>query len=312
MDGLSLDMDIVNNDSIATPIAPVWGLEAPIAFARSKIFLVDQSPNITEFERSDKLIQIAHELHGDFEKNKRKKSFHNTDHIKAVESAVDATLGKIDTDDPFGLNNALNSWNARRSPERQATQVQMAMAIKIAVATHDLGNIVDTLGFADNGFVPRFNKSYKSSGAEDRSKHVARTLIMGMGFSDKTLNKVLPLVEHLIGETTYDFTGANTGFAPFMRTVDQIGNALYNPTDFANNLLYEMVGENPEANFVPYDHFNFANDRFGYLIPNEGMRTRILELWNKKLPKLNDGLSREPIRISDYLALNFNSNGRSH
>lgn len=308
MDALSLNMDVVKNDYVAPP----WGSEVPISFSRSRVFLVDQSPNTTEFQKSEKLIQLAHDLHVDFERTKTGKSFHNIDHIKAVEGAAEATLDKIDTNDTFRLNMALSSWNARRSPRTQATQVEMGMAIKIAAATHDLGNIVDTLGFSDNGFVPRFNKAYKSKGAEERSIQVARTLMTGMGFSKKSLDSILPLVEHLIGETTYNFSGTGTGFAPFMRTVDQIGNALYNPTDYANNLLYEMVGENPEATFVPYDHFNFANSRFDYLIPNEGMRTRILELWNKSLPKFNEDLSRVPVKISEYLALNFNSNGRTH
>lgn len=308
-------MDIVREDrTVATngvPV-PIWGPDIAIGFNTSKIYLVDQRTNITEFEKSESLIEMAHQMHNDFENGRRGKSFHNIDHIKAVEQAVDAVLQKIDTDDPFGLNTALSSWNATRPPNLQVTQVEMGMAIKIATATHDLGNIIDSVGFTDNGFAPRFNKNYKSQGAEERSKQIVRTLMTGSEFSKKTLDRVVPLVEYLIGETTYDYNQTTVGFATFMRVVDQIGNALYNPTDYANNLLHEMLAENPKAEFTPYDHFNFPNTRFEYLVPNKEKRNRILETWNKRMPKVDENLTRERIKISEYLALDFNSNGRTH
>lgn len=266
----------------------------------------------SDFERIDNVRQIAREMHIAFEKNKPELSFHNIHHIKAVEEATNLLLEKIDSSDPFNLKVALASWNSKRPGNQRLSQVEMELGIKLAVSTHDLGNIIDTIGFTDFGFTPRFNRGYKSQGAEERSKQIVQTLLMGSDLPKEKISKLLPFVQYLIEETKFNYSHSQTGFACFMRTVDQIGNSFFNRTDFAKNLLYEMQEENPEAVFNPKSHFNFARQRFAILVPSQYVRDGILRIWNRELPKEDIVYSDTNMKIADYLATNINSNGRTH
>ena len=263
---------------------------------------------VSDFEKVDNVRQIAREMHVAFEKGKDRQSFHNVHHIEAVEVATNLLLEKIDYSDPFGLKAALASWNSKKPLNERLSQVDMELGIKLAVSTHDLGNIVDTLGFTDSGFTPRFNRGYRSQGAEERSKQIVQTLLMGSGVSREKINKLLPFVQYLIDETKFNFLDSKTGFACFMRTVDQIGNGLFNTTDFATNLLYEMYGENPDATFVPKSHFNFARQRFSVLVPSQETRDGILKIWNRELPEEKQDYANTNTKIADYLATYINPN----
>lgn len=82
----------------------------------------------------------------------------------------------------------------------------------------------------------------------------------------------------------------------------KIGNDFFSANEErVPGLLEEIYADNSDAVINPHFFFNFVRERFPQLVPDENTRKRILEIWGKELPEERAGLSREPIRVEEWL-----------
>lgn len=265
------------------------------------------------FSKNEKVkeLQISSlDMHLQFdEKRPRRFSFHNFEHIfAAVKGAMILyEKAKQENDDIFGLRVDLERWN--NSHDLQGNNAisfeEFADVLRLAFSFHDLGNIADVI---DGKVVLRESGLYKADGAEERSIEIARIMLR-----DKPeLQKYLPLIEHLIEETKYNYlekedkegnTGNARPFAVFVRVVDQImTNYLRRDyPEFIEGLQEEAIDEKKEPlskekieNFtttrLPELLVNLPQDRFPRLseLTLEQIKQKLNEIIRPFIPKNNN------------------------
>ena len=227
-------------------------------------------------------------------------SFHNLDHIKADCQAADKlTAAAFLGNDPLRIREDLFKWNQKHS-DNQIKETELAAVCEMALIFHDLGNILETVINKDNTLVPVFLDKYLAKGAEDRSGKIAK-ILMENSLSDKTKERYLRLVLHLIEQTSF-IVSEKCPFGLFTRMVDQIGSGLFAENKTRNRgLLEETLAENPQTEIVPDSFYNFTRLRLTELVPDHAIRQAILDIWDKKLPVIID-VPKKPIRIDKWLA----------
>jgi len=239
--------------------------------------------------------------HDEFDQRWGKDSFHNRHHIEATMKAASTLVAKaMEGNDPLGILQDLKDWNDK-NPSSQVTNDELPTVVSLAFALHDLGNIASGL---KNGKITFLDK-YQANGAEERSQEIAEEVINNSKLSSNQKQRWLPLIKHLIGQTTYQPQGQEP-FGLFARVADQIGNGVLNikRDEMVDGLLNEMVGENPDATFKPYFFYNFVHERFPQLVPDEATREKILGIWQKNLPPKKENLPSKEIKIRNWLENN--------
>jgi len=233
---------------------------------------------------------------------KDKPAFHDKVHISSVEQSALAYLNRGVESDPLSLENSVKVWNENH-PESKIRAGELGEAIVWVIRCHDLGNIMGSIEVTDFGELrPKFFDRYRAKNAEPRSQRIAQVLLENSDHDEEKKAHFIPFVRHMIGESKYMMTDEQSPFALFMRVVDQIGNDLFsNNEQRVFGLLEEMLGENPNATFVPYNFMNFTRIRFPQLLPDEDLRQQLLKVWGKPLPPEQPNHSIEEILIADYL-----------
>ena len=227
-------------------------------------------------------------------------SFHNWYHIEADTQATNKLLtAAIDGNDPLKIINDLVRWNQTHS-DQQIEKRELLRVFEIALVLHDLGNILTTVIKLENDtYQPVFLTKYMAKDSEARSVQIAKILLENSS-SIEVKTRYLPLILYLIEQTSFVFFEGSI-FGLLVRLVDQVGTGLFdqNKTRLIG-LLKEIVVENPQASFVPYDFFNFNKLRFGELVPDKNIRESLLKIWGKKLPS-EKNKSKMPVKINDWL-----------
>lgn len=258
---------------------------------------------VKDILRTDEITRECLGWHNEFDQKiwKNEASFHNAEHIRATIIAAEILVEKALTgNDPLKIMDDLEKWN-REHPSKQIEREELSKVVRLAFASHDLGNIAQEATEQDGKVSLIFLPQYMAKGGEDRSQKIAKTVMENSKIPEEQKRKWLPLVQHLINETKFMLEG-KVSFGVFTRVVDQIGNNLFNTNEkMVIGLLKEMLVENPQAEFTPYSFFNFAKGRFGQLVPNENTRASILEIWGKKLPEDKKELSQKPVKVEDWL-----------
>lgn len=236
-------------------------------------------------------------------------SYHNENHIRATLKTasflVDEAFKRINSDDPLNLRKDLQKWNQLHQDE-QITENEFDYVVQIAFACHDLGNITQ---LDENGEIV-YLQGYIAAKAEERSQQIAQKIINESFLTDDQKRRFLPLVKHLIAQTTFQPTeeDLNQPFSIFTRVVDQIGGNLFNNQsieDIVLGLVEENAYEKENFSFIPYNFFNFVRLRFPQLVSDQNKRNQILDIFGiKQLPeeiKVNENQIKIEKKTLEYL-----------
>lgn len=252
---------------------------------------------------SEEILELPFVWHDQFDREvwKGKPSFHNRDHIEAVEKANEVYLKRPKKElDSLKLEESLVLWN-EQNPEAHISESELPEALEWAIKTHDLGNIMSGVKAVAGTLTPKFLDNYTAKNAEQRSQDIAQVLIESSDIADEKKERFTPFVRHLIKETIYEMKGSNIPFALYMRMVDQIGNDFYSANKKrVEGLLEEIKVELPEAEIVLYDCYNFSGKRLPELLPGENDQLALKKIW-KPLPSEKPEFSKEKVNVSTLL-----------
>ncbi|MFN4212629.1 MAG: hypothetical protein ACK4FL_01530 [Microgenomates group bacterium] len=229
-------------------------------------------------------------------------SFHNKDHITAVERANTTYLERSnENNDPLNLRRDLKEWN-KQNPDSQFTYDELKELMVLVARYHDTGNIISKLVVENGQLKPIYLPNYQAQGAEERSQEIIEVVIRNLNLPEDKKEKYLKLAKHLINETKFNPDNKESPFAVSMRFFDQIGNGLFNENpNMIEGLIEELISENPNAQINPYFFYNFTRLRPAQLgITDETMKT-ILEILDKTLPEEKQ-LPNEPVLASEFLS----------
>lgn len=247
------------------------------------------------------ILKLPFVWHDQFDREvwKGKPSFHNRDHIEAVEKANEIYLKRQKKElDPLKLEESLVLWN-EQNPEARILRSELPEALRWAIRTHDVGNIASAVKVVAGILTPVFLGNYTGKNAEQRGQDIAQALIESSDIASEKKKRFVPFVRHLINETVYAAEDANTPFALYMRVVDQIGNDFYSANrKRVEGLLEEIKVELPEAEIILYDCYNFSGKRLPELLPGENDQLALKKIW-KPLPRVKQEFSKERVKISD-------------
>jgi hypothetical protein len=191
----------------------------------------ESEENVKETAR--RILEFSLLTHLQFDSDWAKPSYHNEIHILAVICAFLEILPTLRHDDIFAIENTLNTWNQNSETSGSSTSPitlgEFALAMVMALATHDLGNILETV--QEEGENPKaiFHKVYHAEGAEERSKAIASVLITKFyqAVDEAKIQQIIGLVQHLIEQTIFQPTPSieskQTPWWLLIQIIDQIG-----------------------------------------------------------------------------------------
>ena len=191
----------------------------------------ESEENVKETAR--RILEFSLLTHLQFDSDWAKPSYHNEIHILAVICAFLEILPTLRHDDIFAIENTLNAWNQNSETSGSSTSPitlgEFALAMIMALATHDLGNILETV--QEEGENPKaiFHKVYHAEGAEERSKAIVSVLITKFyqAVDEAKIQQIIGLVQHLIEQTIFQPTPSieskQTPWWLLIQIIDQIG-----------------------------------------------------------------------------------------
>jgi len=248
---------------------------------------------------AQKILEFSLLTHLQFDSNWAKPSFHNEIHILAVICAFLEILPTLRHDDIFAIENTLNTWNHEseisESSTSPITSGEFALAMIMALATHDLGNILQEIQ-EQEGENPKaiFHKVYNAEDAEERSKAIASVLITKFYqvVDEAKIQQIIGLVQHLIEQTKFQPNPNLTEKGAWwllVQIIDQIGGNVVllstNPNYYVSavaGLIIEILTVRA-ANGINLTNFlNFIAPRLKILVPDEEEAKKILALLSDK------------------------------
>ena len=253
---------------------------------------------------AQKILEFSLLTHLQFDSNWAKPSFHNEIHILAVICAFLEILPTLRHDDIFAIENTLNTWNHESEISESSTSpitlAEFTIAMIIALAIHDLGNILQAIQEQEGkNPKPIFHEVYNAEGAEERSKAIASVLITEFyqAVDEAKIQQIKRLVQHLIEQTKFQPNPNLTEKGAWwllVQIIDQIGGnmvllstelleepACTKPNYYVSavaGLIIEMfqAGRNTPINLD--DFLNFIAPRLKILVPEEEKANEILAL----------------------------------
>jgi hypothetical protein len=248
---------------------------------------------------AQKILEFSLLTHLQFDSNWAKPSFHNEIHILAVICAFLEILPTLRHDDIFAIENTLNTWNHEseisESSTSPITSGEFALAMIMALATHDLGNILQEIQ-EQEGENPKaiFHEVYNAEGAEERSQAIASVLItkFNQAVDEAKIKQIIGLVQHLIEQTKFQPNPNPTEKETWwllVQIIDQIGGNVVllstNPNYYVSavaGLIIEILTVRA-ANGINLTNFlNFIAPRLKILVPDEEEAKKILALLSDK------------------------------
>ncbi len=230
-------------------------------------------------------------------------SFHNKDHLEAVEAAIRAYFaGSNEENDPLNLRSDLKRWCEQFGEEVTFAQLQEIMVL--VARYHDVGNIMKEVRVEDGQFKPIFFDKYTAKDAEERSQEIISFILDNSNMDPNQKAKYKKLAVYLLGETTYSLTDKDKPFAIAMRFFDQIGNGLFSRVakdEMILGLLAEMMGENPDVQINPHFFWNFVRARPAELEIDDNTLDKILIVLGKNLPEEDTRFPNQLMPATDFL-----------
>jgi hypothetical protein len=248
---------------------------------------------------AQKILEFSLLTHLQFDSNWAKPSFHNEIHILAVICAFLEILPTLRHDDIFAIENTLNTWNHEseisESSTSPITSGEFALAMIMALATHDLGNILQEIQEQEGeNPKPIFHEVYHAEDAEERSKAIASVLItkFNQAVDEAKIKQIIGLVQHLIEQTKFQPNPNLTEKGAWwllVQIIDQIGGNVVllstNPNYYVSTvagLIIEILTVRA-ANGINLTNFlNFIAPRLKILVPNKEKANEILALLSDK------------------------------
>ena len=252
-----------------------------------------------------RILEISLLTHLQFDSNWAKPSFHNEIHILAVICAFLEILPTLRHDDIFAIENTLNTWNHEseisESSTSPITSGEFALAMIMALATHDLGNILQEIQ-EQEGENPKaiFHEVYNAEGAEERSQAIASVLItkFNQAVDEAKIKQIIGLVQHLIEQTKFQpipsIESKQTPWWFLIQIIDQIGGnmvllstelleepACTKPNYYVSavaGLIIEIFQAGRDKPINLDDFLNFIAPRLKILVPEEEKANEILAL----------------------------------
>lgn len=264
----------------------------------------------------EKARETSYGLHDGFNEkvwnvdNKEKKSFHNTEHIRATGEAIDRLVDALQEDDFLNLKDDIRRWN-NDHPDSQ-TDIsnnnldQFKKIAQLAFAFHDAGNIMKDCDFDSNGNpinIQYHENGYRANGesdeikdeerAEFRSQIIFAKYIDTLELPDNVKQTYKNVGKEVIWQTIgfVDEEEMNKPFARFTRLIDQIGNDAFTENkDRIEGLLLEDSQDPSKTGEVnPYMFANFPRWRIkGILKKDENQQENIdktYKAWGKNKPE---------------------------
>ena len=161
---------------------------------------------------AQKILEFSLSTHLQFDSHWAKPSYHNEIHILTVIYAFLKVFFALllKNKDIFQIRNTLNTWNHEseisESSTSPITSGEFALAMIMALATHDLGNILQEIQ-EQEGENPKaiFHEVYNAEGAEERSQAIASVLItkFNQAVDEAKIKQIIGLVQHLIEQTKF-------------------------------------------------------------------------------------------------------------
>jgi hypothetical protein len=241
----------------------------------------ESEENVKETAR--RILEFSLLTHLQFDSDWAKPSYHNEIHILAVICAFLEILPTLRHDDIFAIENTLNTWNQNSETSGSSTSPitlgEFALAMVMALATHDLGNILETV--QEEGENPKaiFHKVYHAEGAEERSKAIASVLITKFyqAVDEAKIQQIIGLVQHLIEQTIFQPTPSieskQTPWWLLIQIIDQIGGNVVllstNPNYYVSTvagLIIEILKVRTTDGINLTNFLNFVAFRLNVLI----------------------------------------------
>ena len=260
------------------------------------------------------LYSYAVDLHQDFLDKKwhARPSFHNPDHIKAAVKAGKILIhAAMRGKDPLDIEQDLVFWSKANPaivdpkavaipgarPKNIMSLEEFKSAFTLAIAFHDLGNCYR---LSETNQVEMLD-NYRSEGAEDRSHAIFRHVVVNNA-PEIAISEEFKLAASLILQTVFT-ANLNMPFTRFMHLVDQISTEFFmaDPKQAQQGLLHEFLSEDQDKKFIPNEFHNFAARRLREILPDEGKREIVLEIWGKEMPIEINGFGDEAVRVGEML-----------
>ena len=258
----------------------------------------------SEAATMEKCISAAKEIvvfsllaHLTFESSWNNPSYHNEIHILTVIYAFLKVFFALllKNKDIFQIRNTLNTWNHESEISESSTSpitlAEFTIAMIIALAIHDLGNILQAIQ-EQEGKNPKaiFHEVYNAEGAEERSQAIASVLItkFNQAVDEAKIKQIIGLVQHLIEQTKFQPNPNPTEKETWwllVQIIDQIGGNVVllstNPNYYVSTvagLIIEILTVRA-ANGINLTNFlNFIAPRLKILVPNKEKANEILAL----------------------------------
>jgi len=249
---------------------------------------------------AQKILEFSLSTHLQFDSHWAKPSFHNEIHILAVTYAfLKVFFALLKSEDIFQIKNTLNTWNQESETSESSTSpitlAEFTIAMIIALAIHDLGNILQAIQEQEGkNPKPIFHEVYNAEGAEERSKAIASVLITEFyqAVDEAKIQQIKRLVQHLIEQTKFQPNPNLTEKGAWwllVQIIDQIGGNVVllstNPNYYVSTvagLIIEILTVRA-ANGINLTNFlNFIAPRLKILVPDEEEAKKILALLSDK------------------------------
>ena len=255
---------------------------------------------------AQKILEFSLSTHLQFDSDWAKPSFHNEIHILAVIYAfLKVFFALLKSEDIFQIRNTLNTWNQKSETSGSSTSPitlgKFALAMIIALAIHDLGNILQKIQEQEGeNPKPIFHKVYNAEDAEERSKAIASVLITKFYqvVDEAKIQQIKRLVQHLIEQTKFQPTPSTeskqTPWWLLIQIIDQIGGnvvllstellekpACTKPNYYVSTvagLIIEMFQAGRDTPINLNDFLNFIVSRLEILVPDEKEAEKVLAL----------------------------------
>ena len=271
----------------------------------------------SEAATMEKCISAAKEIvvfsllaHLTFESSWNNPSYHNEIHILTVIYAFLKVFFALllKNKDIFQIRNTLNTWNHESEISESSTSpitlAEFTIAMIIALAIHDLGNILQAIQ-EQEGKNPKaiFHEVYNAEGAEERSKAIASVLITEFyqAVDEAKIQQIKRLVQHLIEQTKFQPNPNLTEKGAWwllVQIIDQIGGnmvllstelleepACTKPNYYVSavaGLIIEIFQAGGDKPINLDDFLNFIVSRLKILVPDEEEAKKILALLSDK------------------------------
>ena len=259
---------------------------------------------------AQKILEFSLSTHLQFDSHWAKPSFHNEIHILAVIYAfLKVFFALLKSEDIFQIRNTLNTWNQKSETSGSSTSPitlgKFALAMIIALAIHDLGNILQKIQEQEGeNPKPIFHKVYNAEDAEERSKAIASVLITKFYqvVDEAKIQQIIGLVQHLIEQTKFQpipsIESKQTPWWFLIQIIDQIGGnmvllstelleepACTKPNYYVSavaGLIIEIFQAGGDKPINLDDFLNFIVSRLKILVPDEEEAKKILALLSDK------------------------------